>query len=282
MTSAAPFRSPTHALAVAFTLALGLTALPAAPRAAEPSAETAPRPIKALLVTGGCCHDYKGQKSIIPEGVSARARVEWTVIHEGDTREHKMSIYAIPGWAEGYDVVVHNECFGYVADKEFVGKIVAPHRDGLAAVIVHCSVHSYRETKSEDWHEFLGVTSRRHGRQRPLQIKNLRPEHPVMKGFPSEWATGNEELYVIEKVWPETVPLAEAKDVDDGRTNPVIWTHTYGKGRVFGTSLAHNDATVRDPVYLDLLTRGLLWATGKLDDNGKPLPGYEAGAPAKE
>jgi hypothetical protein len=31
---------------------------------------------------------------------------------------------------------------------------------------------------------------------------------------------------------------------------------------------------VADPRYLDLVTRGLLWACGKLDDQGQPLPGY--------
>ena len=39
------------------------------------------KPLKALLVTGGCCHDYTAQKKIIPEGVSARANVEWTIVH---------------------------------------------------------------------------------------------------------------------------------------------------------------------------------------------------------
>ncbi len=29
-----------------------------------------------------------------------------------------------------------------------------------------------------------------------------------------------------------------------------------------------------DGVYLDLFTRGLLWATDKLDEDGKPKPGY--------
>jgi hypothetical protein len=31
---------------------------------------------------------------------------------------------------------------------------------------------------------------------------------------------------------------------------------------------------MEDPVYLDLVTRGLLWACGKLDENGKPTEGY--------
>ena len=72
------------------------------------------RPLKALLVTGGCCHDYAAQKKILSEGISARANVEWTIVHEGDDREHRVSIYQNADWAKGYDVVVHNECFGFV------------------------------------------------------------------------------------------------------------------------------------------------------------------------
>jgi type 1 glutamine amidotransferase len=47
----------------------------------------------------------------------------------------------------------------------------------------------------------------------------------------------------------------------------VAWTNTYkGKTRVFATTLGHNNATVADARYLDLVTRGLLWSVGKLDD----------------
>jgi type 1 glutamine amidotransferase len=47
----------------------------------------------------------------------------------------------------------------------------------------------------------------------------------------------------------------------------VAWTNTYnGKTRVFATTLGHNNDTVADPRYLDLVTRGLLWSVGKLDD----------------
>jgi len=47
-----------------------------------------------------------------------------------------------------------------------------------------------------------------------------------------------------------------------------------GKARVFGTTLGHHNETMIEPVYLDLVARGLLWATGHLDDSGKPEPGY--------
>jgi type 1 glutamine amidotransferase len=102
-----------------------------------------------------------------------------------------------------------------------------------------------------------------------------------MKGFPSVWTTGKEELYAIEKVWPGTVPLAQAYALDNKMDHAVIWTHEYGKGRVFGTTLAHNNATMQDPVYMEMLTRGLLWACGKLGDDGKPIPGYEAAGAKK-
>jgi type 1 glutamine amidotransferase len=256
-------------LTAAVVLGLALSAA----RADDPK----PRPLRALLITGGCCHDYDGQKQLIPEGVSARARVEWTVIHEGGTtRDHRISVYEQPNWTEGYDVVVHNECFGAVSDRAFIQKAVAPHKAGVPAVVIHCSMHTFRELPSDEWREFLGVTSRRHGPQQPLEVKNLQPAHPIMKGFPAVWTTGNEELYAIEKVWPDTTPLAQAYALDNKKDHAVIWTHTYGQGRVFGTTLAHHSHHMRDPVYLDMLTRGLLWACNKLDEEGKPKPGYAA------
>jgi type 1 glutamine amidotransferase len=57
----------------------------------------------------------------------------------------------------------------------------------------------------------------------------------------------------------------------------VVWTNTYeNKTRVFSTTLGHNNDTVADARYLDLVTRGLLWATNHLTEDGKPAPGYEA------
>jgi type 1 glutamine amidotransferase len=36
--------------------------------------------------------------------------------------------------------------------------------------------------------------------------------------------------------------------------------------RVFAPTLGHNNATVADPCYLDLVTSGLLWSVNTLDD----------------
>jgi uncharacterized protein len=69
---------------------------------------------------------------------------------------------------------------------------------------------------------------------------------------------------VIEKVWPKTKTLATSVSERDGKTYPVIWTNKYGKGRVFGTTYGHSDATFKDPVFLNFVSRGILWSAKRL------------------
>lgn len=246
------------------------------PTVAGAQAEDAPKPLRALLVTGGCCHDYEQQKKIISEGISQRANVEWTIVHEGADRADKVSIYANPAWAKGYDVIVHNECFGAVDDVDFVENIARPHLEGVPAVMLHCATHSYRAAKTDEWRKTVGQSSYSHEGRRDLTIKVVDAEHPVMRGFPQEWLNANDELYKNEKLWPNVIPLAKSYGVETKKDHVVIWLNKHGKGQVFATTLGHDNATMQNPVYLDLVARGLLWVCGKLDDAGKPLPGYGA------
>ncbi len=232
------------------------------------------KPLKALMVTGGCCHDYEKQKTILSEGISARANVVWTIVHEGKERTDKVSIYAKDDWAKGYDVVVHNECYGFVDDVPYVERIAKAHHDGTPAVVLHCSTHSYRMAKTDEWRQVIGQTSMSHEKAQDLKIKVVAADNPVMRGFPDGWLDAKDELYKNEKLWPNFVPLATAYGSETKKDHAVIWQNTYGAGKVFGTTLGHSNATMSDPVYLDLVTRGLLWSCNKLDDSGKPQAGY--------
>ena len=49
----------------------------------------------------------------------------------------------------------------------------------------------------------------------------------------------------------------------DEATEPVAWTRMNAGGRVFYTSLGHQD-DFRDDRFLRLLTNGVLWAAGVL------------------
>jgi putative heme-binding domain-containing protein len=226
----------------------------------------APRPLKILLVTGGCCHDYTNQKELIKNGLETRAHLEVTHVQQGgDSRQSKIPLYENANWADGYDLVIHDECFGAVTDVEWCERILAPHKRGLPAVVVHCGVHAYRND-TDNWHEFVGVTSRKHGLLYPHEVFNNDADHPIMRKFGPAWANPAGELYWIEKVWPTAHPLASAKNRENGNEEVCAWTNDYHGARVFGTTLGHHNETIQSPEFLDLLTRGVLWASDKLDD----------------
>jgi putative heme-binding domain-containing protein len=241
---------------------LGLLAFTAPPIVLQ--AEDA-KPIHALLVCGGCCHDYARQQYILTAGISARANVEWTIVHEGDgSTSHKISIYNDPNWSKGYDVVVHDECCADVKDKDFVENILKPHRAGLPAVNLHCAMHCYRVSfdNFKDWFEFTGLDTRAHGAQLPISLSFIAPDHPITKGM-SDWTTIPEELYNNIEIYPHDTALIYGRQGNDN--NMIAWVNDYHGTRVFSTTLGHNNDTVNDPRYLDLVTRGLLWSVDKLN-----------------
>ena len=75
-------------------------------------------------------------------------------------------------------------------------------------------------------------------------------------------------------MWTGWTPLATAFGKDTGKDHVCIWVNQYGKGRVFATTIGHHTVTVKEPMYLDLVTRGLLWACKKLEPDGRPFDGY--------
>lgn len=233
------------------------------------------KPIKALMITGGCCHDYTAQKNILAEGIGARANVEWTVYQDpsNGTKGRPKPYQEKENWAEGYDVVVHNECFADEKDAAWLERIVSEHRKGVPTVLVHCTMHCYRAPTNE-WFKFCGVRSHGHGSHFDYPLKNLKPEHPIMKSFPPVWQTPKEELYNISEVYPDTIPLGSGYSPQTKKDEVCVWISQYGKARVFGTTVGHYNQTMQDKVFLDLVSRGFLWAVDKLDENGQPKPGY--------
>ncbi|MFT5304022.1 MAG: type 1 glutamine amidotransferase [Mariniblastus sp.] len=236
-----------------------------------------PKPIKALLIAGGCCHDYPNQVTILTQGISQRANVEWEVVRGNSSRDRQLPIYHSDDWAKDYDVIVHNECYGAVEDVEFVERIVAGHtKYNIPVVAIHCSMHSYRNAKTDVWRELLGVTSRRHEKQTgSLDVVNRADQHPVMKPFGASWRTPAGELYVIEKAWPNCLPLATAYGVQGKADQTVVWTNEYKGVKVFGTTLGHHNQTMLCDEYLDLVTRGMLWSCGKLNQDGTVMSSFE-------
>lgn len=222
------------------------------------------KPIRALLITGGCCHNYAFQAQMLMEAIGKEANATFTVVNEGGTGTRgEIELYKNPKWAKPYDVVIHNECFADTDSAEYVRRITAAHRAGTPAMVIHCAMHTYRASTFDDWREFLGVTSRRHDHQSHYPVTVVATNHPVMLGFPQQWVSPMDELYIIEKLWPTAKSLATAVSEQSHEAQPVVWINRYHGTRVFGTTFGHSDDTFRDPAFQHLLARGFLWAAGK-------------------
>ena len=258
-------------------------------------------PLKVLLVAGGCCHDYATQTKLLKEGIEKRINAVVTVeFNSSKGTDTTFKIYESDDWAKGYDVVLHDECSAAVMDKKYVKRILDAHRNGTPAVNLHCAMHSYRwgefrqpvELGAENagWYEMIGVQSTGHGPQSPIDVTYADDKHAITMGL-KDWKTINEELYNNVRVFNGTTVLASGKQLQQPRKrelklNPdakareatavVAWTNAYGpkKTKIFSTTLGHNNDTVGDDRYLELVTRGILWSTGHLSHAGKPASGY--------
>jgi hypothetical protein len=256
-------------------------------------ATAAPKPLRILLITGGCCHDYKAQRDILKQGLEARANVVVDQVFSDDTTtKPPLPILGNPDYAKGYDLVIHDECGADINDPAIVEGVLKPHREGIPGVNLHCAMHCYRIGDPNSpvtlgaphgyWFEYLGLQSSGHGPQLPISIAFNDKTTGIANGL-TDWTTINEEHYNNIHVFDTARPIARGKQTikrKDGteKTNDfvVAWVNEYGPGktRVFSTTIGHNNKTVSDPRYLDLVTRGVLWATGHLNIDGTPADGY--------
>ncbi len=228
------------------------------------------RPLKALLIAGGCCHDYVGQHEVLYKGIQERANVRVDVIWTRDKSVNPpFPMFSDPDWAAGYDVVIHDECAAGNRDEKILDNILAAHQT-VPSVHLHCAMHSFR-SKSERWHKHIGLKSTRHGPHKPIDVQFTNKEHPITAPISADWHIEKDELYNNEDVY-DAEPLAMGTQTYDkgGQKQTdvaiVAWTNTKQGARSFSTSLGHYTDVVKDPKYLDLVTRGLLWTTNNLTD----------------
>jgi len=254
--------------------------------------EPSPKPIKILLITGGCCHDYAKQKDILKEGIEKRLNADVTQVHTDDkSTKPPLSIYGNPDYAKGFDLVIHDECAAGISEEAVIEGVLKPHREGIPGVNLHCGMHSYRigsagepatfDTPHGWWFEYLGLQSSGHGPQEPISITHVSKSDSLSKGLP-DWTTLKEELYNNIKMFDTAKPVTIGRQTvknKDGSQKEVeyvtAWTNLYkGKTRVFSNTIGHNNDTVSDDRYLDFVSRGVLWATNHLNEDGTAKTGY--------
>lgn len=230
------------------------------------SAADKPAPLKALYVTGGGYHDYEKLTPLLTEGIAKHAHVTFDVKWGVEPlRDRKLG--------EGYDCIVYNLCFSEEKDPAVVDNALGVTRAGKPTLLVHCSMHCFQA--SAGWTECCGQRTRRHDAYRAFGTTKVDPAHPTMKAFPDAWHTAGDELYQTIEFGKDSHALLKVKSAESGQEHIVCWTHQFGQGPVFATTLGHDMKTAEQADYHRLLAHGLLWACGKLGDDGQPAKGYE-------
>ncbi len=246
------------------TLLVGLTAAIVCGLAGPAAAQRkVPEGARVFLLSGGQRghHGYREQAFYLSEALENTGRFQVTIGEDA-------AIVETPAIRK-YDMLIvladrRDPEFKYTkSQQEAIFEYV---RSGHGYVSIHGADNAAADWLPT-WKEMLGGVFSHFGlpdgrtRKGSFTVKIADTASPVTRGlkdFPIQ-----DELYYHLQMMPDVQPLATVEY--QGTAWPVAWTRTFGKGRVFHTTLGHRDFgpnkndPLRDPNLLRLVIQGAEW-----------------------
>ncbi len=155
-------------------------------------------------------------------------------------------------------------------DKAVKQSILEYVRSGKGVVGIHAATAAFG-----NWPEYgdmMGGYYAGHIHQEVV-IRPEDPKHPVNACFGGKPFTITDEIYICREPYSRkkvhVIASLDLSRMEDPQKRPdkdyaVSWVQTYGKGRVFYTTLGHDAATYWNPVFLQHLLAGVQYAIGDL------------------
>jgi type 1 glutamine amidotransferase len=119
--------------------------------------------------------------------------------------------------------------------------------------------------------KLIGISGFKLYRHGIIDLKIKAPDNPIFKGLYSK-DIHDGIIFKDESYWPAVIETdievlatsyEKSEDSNDIKPQTMIWTHTFGKGRVFGCLLGHNTWTFDNISFRYILLRGIAWAGNK-------------------
>lgn len=262
--------------------------------------------IRVLLVDGQNNHNWRATSPIIKKSLESTGKFTVDVTSNLSEKEKDKPgsitpTLPFPVSLENYDVVVSNYN-GASWPKSFNDDLDSRLKEGkIGLVIVHAANNAFGGWK--EWNQMIGMgwrdkafgarvkvddsgkteivekgkgdsTGHRYTGEFTVIVRDA--EHPVTKGMPKEWAHPRDELYDNLRGPAENLNILATSYSPGTKTHePMIFTISYGKGRVFHTPLGHDIGAMNCAGFQATVERGTEWAaTGKVSQElPKDFPG---------
>jgi cytochrome c len=209
--------------------------------------------------TAGFRHDS------IPAGISAIRQLGQQFGFSVDATENS-EVFADAGVAK-FKVVVFLSTTGHVLDTGQQAAFERFIRAGGGFV----GVHSAADTEY-DWPFYgalVGAYFAGHPDIQTATILVAASHDPSTSGLPPVWVR-RDEWYNFQKNPRGAVDVLATLDERSysGGTmpddHPIVWSHVYEGGRAWYTAGGHTSESFSEPLFLDHLGKGILWAAGQL------------------
>jgi type 1 glutamine amidotransferase len=225
----------------------------------------AKKKIQVLLITGDDVapfHQWREISEATREALVASGRFDVKVCEDPLILESESALRA-------YDVLV------FTLFARSTPTLSSQAQENLLKFVEHGKgffIQHLASASFANWQEFGKLCGRKwvmgtsgHGPRSVFEVKIVNDKHPItlgMKPFKVD-----DELYAKLQGDEPIEVLAEADSDWSKKTEPLVFTRTYGKGRVVHNAFGHDRKAILTPEVARIIARGTQWAaTGKVAD----------------